>query len=85
MSVIHPSITLMQRIYQHTTNLREGFTKKYQIHQLVYFEMHQDINEAILREKKINAGSERKNSSRSVHAERRRNRTAAAINSLKSG
>ena len=44
---------LIQRIYQHEKNLVESFTKKYNIHQLVYYEIHIDINEAILREKQI--------------------------------
>jgi putative endonuclease len=44
---------LMGRIYQHKTNLIEGFTKKYSIHRLVYYEIHEDVNEAILREKQI--------------------------------
>ncbi|MDD5416041.1 MAG: GIY-YIG nuclease family protein [Candidatus Daviesbacteria bacterium] len=44
---------LVTRVYQHKNNLIKGFTQKYNIHNLVYFEQHQDINEAILREKQI--------------------------------
>ncbi len=44
---------LVQRIWQHKNNLVEGFTQKYHIHQLVYYELHQDISQAILREKQI--------------------------------
>ena len=44
---------LIKRIYEHKEKLSEGFTKKYRIHQLVYFERHNDIREAILREKQI--------------------------------
>ena len=44
---------LIQRIYQHEEQFVEGFTKKYDIHNLVYYEIYGDINEAILREKKI--------------------------------
>jgi putative endonuclease len=44
---------LIQRIYQHEEGFVEGFTKKYDIHKLVYYETHADINEAILREKRI--------------------------------
>ncbi len=44
---------LIQRIWQHKNNLVEGFTQKYHIHQLVYYEIHQDISQAILREKQI--------------------------------
>ena len=44
---------LVQRVYQHKNNLVEGFTKKYGVHNLVYYEQHQDISEAILREKQM--------------------------------
>lgn len=44
---------LLKRVYQHKNNFADGFTKKYQIHNLVYFEEHNDIKEAILREKQI--------------------------------
>ena len=43
----------MGRVYQHKTNQVEGFTKKYRVHQLVYYEIHGDVHEAILREKQI--------------------------------
>jgi len=33
--------------------LIEGFTKKYKVHRLVYYEEHDDINEAITREKRM--------------------------------
>lgn len=44
---------LAQRIYEHKTNIVDGFTKKYHVHQLVYFEIHSNIYEAITREKQI--------------------------------
>ena len=44
---------MIRRIYEHKQGLADGFTKKYQVHHLVYFEVHIDINEAILREKVI--------------------------------
>ena len=44
---------LIKRIYEHKNGVVNGFTKKYQLHQLVYFEKHIDICEAILREKII--------------------------------
>ena len=52
---IYTSVTnyLIRRIYEHKQGLADGFTKKYQVHHLVYFEVHIDINEAILREKVI--------------------------------
>ncbi|MCK5595604.1 GIY-YIG nuclease family protein [bacterium] len=44
---------LVKRIYEHKNDLVEGFTKKYQVHSLVYFGIFSDINEAIHREKCI--------------------------------
>jgi putative endonuclease len=44
---------LIQRVYQHKEGLTDGFTKKYDVHQLVFYEVHSDVNEAILREKRI--------------------------------
>jgi len=42
---------LIKRIFEHKNNLLEGFTKEYNIHNLLYFEVYEDINEAIKREK----------------------------------
>ncbi|HAT1776290.1 GIY-YIG nuclease family protein [Legionella pneumophila] len=44
---------LVQRIYQHKKGLTEGFTKRYNVHRLVYYEIHTDVYEAITREKCI--------------------------------
>lgn len=44
---------LVRRIYEHKNNLVQGFTSKYSIHDLVYHESHADVNEAILREKRL--------------------------------
>lgn len=44
---------LAKRIYQHKTNLVEGFTKKYQVHNLVYFEYFVNVSSAINREKQL--------------------------------
>jgi len=44
---------LVRRVWEHKQDLVEGFTAKYHIHQLVYFELHTDMAEAILREKRI--------------------------------
>ena len=44
---------LIKRVYEHKESLVDGFTKKYKVHQLVYYEAHDDIHEAILREKQI--------------------------------
>ena len=44
---------LVKRIWEHKNNVVEGFTKKYDVHALVYFEMHADMAQAIQREKRI--------------------------------
>jgi len=44
---------LVRRVYEHRTDAVPGFTRKYQIHRLVYYEIHDDIREAISREKTI--------------------------------
>ena len=43
---------IIRRVYEHKNDLIEGFSKKYEIHQLVYFEIHNEVYEAIKREKK---------------------------------
>jgi putative endonuclease len=44
---------LVERIWQHKSDLLEGFTKKYQIHILVYYELLKTMKAAILREKQL--------------------------------
>ena len=44
---------LIQRIWQHRNNHVEGFSQRYNVHQLVYFELHQNMQQAIVREKKV--------------------------------
>ena len=44
---------LKRRIYEHKNKLVGGFTKKYNINKLVYFEYTNDVNTAIRREKEI--------------------------------
>ena len=46
---------LVQRVWQHKQGLVEGFTKRYGVHLLVWFEMHATMLEAITREKRIKA------------------------------
>ncbi|MEM1258519.1 MAG: GIY-YIG nuclease family protein [Bacteroidota bacterium] len=44
---------LERRVFEHKNKLIEGFTKKYGLTQLVYFEVYQYVNDAILREKRM--------------------------------
>ena len=44
---------LPARIWQHKNDMVEGFTKKYGVHTLVYYEVHEDMQSAINREKQI--------------------------------
>lgn len=44
---------LVRRVYEHKSGFIKGFTKKYSINKLVYFESTTDVNEAILREKRL--------------------------------
>ena len=44
---------LIKRIWQHKNNQVEGFTSKYKVHRLVYFEEHPTAQSAILREKQM--------------------------------
>ena len=44
---------LARRVEEHKTSKYSGFTSKYRIHKLVYYEEHQYINDAIYREKQI--------------------------------
>ena len=51
---------LKRRVYEHKNALVDGFTKKYHVHKSVYYEVGEDIEGAILREKQIKAGSRQK-------------------------
>jgi len=44
---------LVQRVWQHKNNQVEGFTKKYNVHSLVYYELHDTMEHAITREKQL--------------------------------
>lgn len=44
---------LIKRAWQHKNNLVEGFTHKYHVHQLVFFELHEDMYSALTREKQL--------------------------------
>ncbi|MEW6194581.1 MAG: GIY-YIG nuclease family protein [Bacteroidota bacterium] len=62
--VIYVGVTnnLKRRVYEHKNKLLDGFTKKYNINKLVYYEETVDVNSAIKREKEIKKwGREKKN------------------------
>jgi len=44
---------LVRRIYEHRNDLAEGFTQKYSIHNLIYFESTESVESAIKREKQL--------------------------------
>jgi putative endonuclease len=48
---------LKRRAYEHREGLGGGFTSKYNVRKLVYYEITQDVHAAIAREKQIKAGS----------------------------
>ena len=58
-TVLYTGMTndLVKRVYQHKEKLLAGFTKKYNVSKLVYYEVLQDAQNAITREKQIKAGS----------------------------
>ena len=60
--VLYTGITsnLKRRVYEHKEKLVDGFTKRYNITKLVYYEIYEDPENAILREKQIKAGSRQK-------------------------
>ncbi|WIO73276.1 GIY-YIG nuclease family protein [Porticoccaceae bacterium LTM1] len=48
---------LIQRIWQHKQHQVDGFSKRYKLDWLVYYELHQSMLDAIIREKQLKAGS----------------------------
>ena len=60
--VIYVGITndLKRRVYEHKNGLTDGFTKRYHVNKLVYYDVCEEIEGAILREKQIKGGSRRK-------------------------
>ena len=61
-TVLYTGVTgdLKRRIYEHKEKIVKGFTKRYNITKLVYYETFEDIENAISREKKIKGGSRAK-------------------------
>ena len=54
-SVLYIGVTsnLPRRLYEHRNGLVEGFTKKYNVHKLVYYESTNDVYTALSREKQL--------------------------------
>ena len=54
-TVLYVGVTdnLVKRVWQHKNNLVEGFTQRYYVHDLLYYEIFDDPNSAIEREKQI--------------------------------
>jgi putative endonuclease len=46
---------LIKRVWEHKNDVAEGFTKRYQVHDLVWYEAHETMESAISREKAIKA------------------------------
>ena len=44
---------LVKRIWEHKNNMVAGFTKRYSVHQLAWYELHESMESAILREKRL--------------------------------
>ena len=61
-TVLYTGVTsdLKKRIWEHKEKVIDGFTKKYNINKLIFFEIYNDPGNAILREKQIKAGSKTK-------------------------
>ena len=61
-TVLYTGVTsnLAKRIYEHKNHIVDGFSKKYNLEKLVYYELFQDITLAIQREKQIKAGTRKK-------------------------
>ncbi|OIP78027.1 MAG: hypothetical protein CO002_00365 [Candidatus Portnoybacteria bacterium CG_4_8_14_3_um_filter_44_10] len=61
-TVLYTGVTnnLHGRMYQHKNKLVEGFTKKYNINKLIYYESFNNVQEAILAEKRIKGWTRKK-------------------------
>jgi putative endonuclease len=57
--VIYTGVTndLQRRVLEHKSKTLKGFTKRYNVNKLVHFEVSEDVESAILREKQIKGGS----------------------------
>lgn len=61
-TVLYTCVTnnLARRVYENKNGLGSQFVKKYNVHKLVYYEIGNDVNATIAREKQIKGGSRKK-------------------------
>ena len=61
-TVLYTGVTndLIKRVHQHRNKLNAGFTSRYNVYKLVFFEEYNQIKDAIAREKQIKGGSRQK-------------------------
>jgi len=61
-TVLYTGVTnnLARRVYEHKNGVGSTFVKKYNVHKLVYYEIGNDINATIAREKQIKGGARKK-------------------------
>ena len=61
-NVIYTGVTnnIFRRMYEHKNGINEGFSKRYHLKILLYYEMYEEIERAILREKQIKSWSRKK-------------------------
>lgn len=61
-TVLYTGVTnnLIRRLWEHQNGMNDGFTKKYNVHKLVYYECFSNANDAIVREKQIKGKSREK-------------------------
>jgi len=52
-SLLGVTSDLVKRVWEHRNNLVEGFTKRYGVHELVWYELHETMESAIQREKRL--------------------------------
>ncbi len=61
-TVVYTGVTndLVRRVHEHKSKVNEGFTSQYNVSDLVYYEMINDVKDAIIREKQIKGWSRKK-------------------------
>ena len=61
-TVLYTGVTnnLERRLYEHRNELADGFTKRYHVHKLIYYDTTTDVTAAIAREKQIKGWTRRK-------------------------